>query len=63
MPVVRHHLVTERGGAWGGASAQFRRYIKSVSGVSDVAIRALGLRRRRVISSGVSDVPDAVSPT
>jgi hypothetical protein len=46
----------------GGTSAKIRRYLKSVSGVSDVAGRAFGLRRGRVILSGVYDAPEAASP-
>jgi hypothetical protein len=41
MPVVRHHLVTESGGAWGGARAQFRRYLKPVGVLAVVAAGVL----------------------
>ena len=40
--------------------AHSRRYLKSVSRVSDVAGRAFELRRRRVILSGVYDAGEAV---
>jgi len=42
--------------------APSRRYLKSVSGVHDVAGRAFSLRRGHVILSGVYDAAEAVAP-